>query len=174
MAGEGHSILYWDPTVSTPCSLLILIHGGPHNLFHVSFNGDVAYYTKHGFAVLVPNYRGSAGFGEHYLHALCGHMGDVELADVLSAIDHVMEGKEVKVDPERVFAMGSSYGGYIVMGLVIRSTVVKVGVLWGLYDSACDSAQSRVESGDDGDGIGHGDVDASAGGLCSVQRCWCW
>lgn len=140
MAGEGHSILYWDPNVSTPCSLLILIHGGPHNLFHVSFNGDVAYYTKHGFAVLVPNYRGSAGFGERYLHALCGRMGDVELADVLSAIEHVMEGREVKVDPERVFAMGSSYGGYIVMGLVIRSTIVKVSVSFYAFHVARDSA----------------------------------
>ena len=36
--------------------------------------------------MLVPNYHGSFGYGDAFLHSLCGHIGEIEVKDVMDAV----------------------------------------------------------------------------------------
>ena len=122
---KGHCILYHTPrSIKQP--LVVLLHGGPHNLFAACFNTDILFYLHHGYIVLVPNYHGSAGYGDNYLHSLCGHIAELELNDVMEAMEYLHIKHSNEIDFERVFVMGSSYGGFIGLNLLIQQSVFKV------------------------------------------------
>lgn len=108
-------ILYQNPSVKENHSLIVLLHGGPHRLFHAVFNSDILFYLKKGFSVLVPNYHGSYGYGDSFLHSLCGHLGDIEVKDVIDAVEKVISESSFHIDRTKVFGMGSSYGGFIIL-----------------------------------------------------------
>lgn len=120
-------ILYQNPLVEENHSLIVLLHGGPHRLFHAVFNSDILFYLKKGFSVLVPNYHGSYGYGDSFLHSLCGHIGDIEVKDVIDAVEKVISDLSFHIDRTRIFGMGSSYGGFIILHtLEKRPTLFKV------------------------------------------------
>ena len=94
--------------------LAILPHGGPEG---ISLNGwttralyPAQVLAARGYAVLMPNYRGSAGRGVAFSKADHRDLGGKEFEDVIAAIDHLSEVG--LVDPERVGISGTSYGGY--------------------------------------------------------------
>ena len=72
------------------------------------------------YAVLVPNYHGSFGYGDAFLHSLCGHIGTIEVYDVLDAI-HTLVREEPCIDSTRIYIMGSSYGGFIGLHLLEKA-----------------------------------------------------
>ena len=96
--------------------LLVVIHGGPTGVSRpVPFNSTGIYpidiWTAKGALVLEPNYRGSAGYGEHFRSLNVRNLGVGDAWDVLSGIDYLI--KEGIADPDRVGTMGWSQGGYI-------------------------------------------------------------
>lgn len=123
---NGKCILY-QILRSSKQPLIVLLHGGPHNIFHACFNLDILFYLKHEFIVLVPNYHGSIGYGDDYLHSLCGHIEEVELNDVMEAVTTLRIEYSNEIDFDRVFIMGSSYGGFIGLNLLIQQSIFKVG-----------------------------------------------
>lgn len=112
-------ILY-QPITSSNHHLIVLLHGGPHRLFHASFNSDILFYIHKGYSVLVPNYHGSFGYGDHFLHSLCGAMGTIEVQDILNAIEIILHNPSYSIDPHKVCLMGSSYGGFLSLTLLER------------------------------------------------------
>lgn len=103
----------FDPTVKHP--LLVIIHGGPSWLsFPVhaySYVYPVQQWLEKGAVILMPNYRGSAGYGEAFRSLNVGNLGVGDAWDVLSGVDHLVA--EGFVDPDRMGSMGWSQGGYI-------------------------------------------------------------
>ncbi|ADQ67948.1 dipeptidyl aminopeptidase/acylaminoacyl peptidase [Halogeometricum borinquense DSM 11551] len=100
-AGEG----------DTP--VIVDIHGGPESQRRPSFNAVKQYFLANGYAVFEPNVRGSAGYGKAY-----GHLDDVEnrmdsVADIEAAVEWLHD--HPAVDPDRIVAMGGSYGGFMVL-----------------------------------------------------------
>jgi dipeptidyl aminopeptidase/acylaminoacyl peptidase len=94
--------------------LILDVHGGPE--FHVS-NGWVTSYSSpgqvaaaRGFAVFLPNYRGSTGRGVAFSKLGQGDAAGKEFDDLVDAVDHLVA--EGLVDQERVGVTGGSYGGY--------------------------------------------------------------
>lgn len=126
---HGHSILYYKPA-SHSQPLIVLLHGGPHNIFTASFNADIHFYLEQGYCVLVVNYHGSAGYGDAYLHSLCGHIGDIEVADVVDTITLLRQAQAQaqahRIDFDRLFVMGSSFGGYVGMQLLTQTKLFQV------------------------------------------------
>lgn len=111
----------FDPAEKHP--LLVIIHGGPAWL---SFPGRVHRYVypvqqwlQKGAVVLMPNYRGSAGYGEEFRTLNVRNLGVGDAWDVLSGVDHLVE--QGYVDEERIGAMGWSQGGYITAFLATTS-----------------------------------------------------
>ncbi len=95
--------------------LLVIIHGGPAWLsFPQRVYGyvyPVQQWLAKGAVILMPNYRGSAGYGESFRGLNVRNLGVGDAWDVISGVDHLID--QGFVDPERVGAMGWSQGGYI-------------------------------------------------------------
>jgi len=93
--------------------VIVDIHGGPESQRRPSFAGLTQYFCSRGYAVFEPNVRGSTGYGREYTH-----LDDVEkrmdsVADLEAA--HEWLSSHEAVDPERIVAMGGSYGGFMVL-----------------------------------------------------------
>jgi len=69
-------------------------------------------YAAQGYAVVLPNPRGSTGYGQAYADAVSRDWGGRPYEDILALVDAAIEGGTV--DGERMCALGASYGGYMV------------------------------------------------------------
>lgn len=56
---------------------VLLLHGGPHSAVQDAFSGPLIALVAEGYTIVVPNYRGSTGFGDKHLAALPGQAGTV-------------------------------------------------------------------------------------------------
>jgi len=103
----------FHPGVKHP--LLVIIHGGPSWLSFPSLVYSSVYpvqqWLEKGAVILMPNYRGSAGYGEAFRSLNVRNLGVGDAWDVLSGVDHLID--QGFVDPERMGAMGWSQGGFI-------------------------------------------------------------
>jgi dipeptidyl aminopeptidase/acylaminoacyl peptidase len=93
--------------------VVVDIHGGPESQRRPSFASVKQYLLNNGYAVFEPNVRGSSGYGKAY-----SALDDVEnrmdsVADVEAGVEWLHDHPEV--DPDRVVAMGGSYGGFMVL-----------------------------------------------------------
>jgi dipeptidyl aminopeptidase/acylaminoacyl peptidase len=102
----------FDPRRKYP--LLHVIHGGPHtaagDTWHYRWNTVV--FAAQGYVVAAVNYHGSSGFGYAFLDSITHRWGELELQDIETATDLLLE--KPWADRRRVFASGGSYGGYLV------------------------------------------------------------
>ncbi|MDH4334565.1 MAG: prolyl oligopeptidase family serine peptidase [Chloroflexota bacterium] len=99
-----------------PLPTILHIHGGPTGGWAPGGAMDSTMLAGHGYRVLMPNIRGSNTFGSDWIRALDGRWGDVDAADALAAVDHVIA--RGLADPQRLGVMGLSYGGYLTQWLV--------------------------------------------------------
>jgi dipeptidyl aminopeptidase/acylaminoacyl peptidase len=103
----------YDPSLRYP--LFVVIHGGPTGTSRRApvYSGvyPVNAWLAKGAVVLMPNYRGSAGYGEAFRSLNVRNLGVGDAWDVLSGVDYLIE--HGVVDPDRMGAMGWSQGGYI-------------------------------------------------------------
>ncbi|MCH7876418.1 MAG: S9 family peptidase [Gemmatimonadetes bacterium] len=94
--------------------LAILPHGGPEGISRDGWNTRGLYPAQvlaaRGYAVLMPNYRGSGGRGVAFSKADHRDLGGKEFEDVIAGIDYLAD--QGLVDPDRVGSSGTSYGGY--------------------------------------------------------------
>jgi dipeptidyl aminopeptidase/acylaminoacyl peptidase len=109
----------------TKLPLVIAIHGGPTTstkaaLEYDPHNGRL-YFAAHGYAVLLPNYRGSTGYGDKYLTDLVGNENDLDVGDIVAGVEHLV--KEGIADPNRVASMGWSNGGYLTNCLITQKSL---------------------------------------------------
>jgi dipeptidyl aminopeptidase/acylaminoacyl peptidase len=103
----------FDPSTRYP--LLVMIHGGPTWISYPArvygYVYPVQQWLAKGAVILMPNYRGSAGYGEEFRTLNVRNLGVGDAWDVLSGVEHLIN--QGFVDPDRVGAMGWSQGGYI-------------------------------------------------------------
>ncbi len=102
-----------DDTGHGETPVIVDIHGGPESQRRPSFAAVAQYFLANGYAVFEPNVRGSAGYGTAY-----SHLDDVEkrmdaVADVEAGVAWLRD--HPAVDPDRIVAMGGSYGGFMVL-----------------------------------------------------------
>lgn len=94
--------------------MVVLIHGGPQGAWEHNFgyrwNANI--YTSAGYVVLMPNPRGSIGYGQKFTDEISGDWGGKCYQDIISAVDHTISLGFV--DKNRVGAAGGSFGGYMV------------------------------------------------------------
>ena len=88
---------------------ILYVHGGPNGQDQHSFSFDREFLAANGYVVLAINYRGSAGRGNAYQKAIHGDWGNLEVIDLLGAVDEAV--KQGIADPSRLGIGGWSYGG---------------------------------------------------------------
>jgi len=99
--------------------LVVMPHGGPINIRDRRvFNARVQYLASWGYAVLQPNYRGSAGYGRDFIEAAKKQWASGIEDDIDAAVEHVM--KRADIDASRVCIIGGSYGGFSALANVVR------------------------------------------------------
>lgn len=93
---------------------VLFIHGGPQGAWLDSFHPrwNLALFAARGFTVMAPNFHGSTGFGQAFTESISGDWGGAPYEDLMRAVDWAVE--RGIADPDRLAAMGGSYGGYMV------------------------------------------------------------
>jgi len=99
-----------------PLPTIVNLHGGPLGAWSPAPSIENVLLAAHGYRVVLPNIRGSAGYGRAWIRPQLGDWGGVDAADVLAAVDHVV-GLGL-ADPDRLGILGLSYGGFLVNWLV--------------------------------------------------------
>ena len=89
---------------------VVLPHGGPSSRDEWGFDWLAQYLAARGYAVLQPNYRGSAGFGDAWLMENGFKSWRTSIGDV-TASAHWLVSQGI-ADPNRLAIVGWSYGGY--------------------------------------------------------------
>jgi dipeptidyl aminopeptidase/acylaminoacyl peptidase len=105
-----------QPVQGTSPALIVWIHGGPHSQDEYGFHFDRQQLAANGFAVLAVNYRGSAGRGFDYGKAIFADWGNLEVIDVLGAVDEAV--RQGRADEARLGLGGWSYGGILTNYLI--------------------------------------------------------
>lgn len=114
-AADGTSIpayLTLPPGVISPKGLpaIVMPHGGPEARDEWGFDWLVQFYAQRGFAVLQPNFRGSAGYGEAWMHENGFKSWKIAIGDVSDAGRWLIA--QGIADPAKLAVVGWSYGGY--------------------------------------------------------------
>ena len=89
---------------------LVMPHGGPSARDEWGFDWLAQYFARQGYAVLQPNYRGSAGYGSDWYMRNGFKSWDTAIGDVVDAGRWL--SKEGIADPHKLAIVGWSYGGY--------------------------------------------------------------
>jgi dipeptidyl aminopeptidase/acylaminoacyl peptidase len=99
---------------STKYPVLFLIHGGPEGEWGESwtYRWNAQIFAAAGFLVIMPNPRGSFGYGQKFTEEIKDDWGGKVYEDIMAVVDHV--AALPYADPERMAAAGGSYGGYMV------------------------------------------------------------
>ncbi len=113
--------------------LVYYIHGGPQSQERPDFAWFsmplIQFLTLRGFAVFVPNVRGSSGYGLKYMKQVDRDWGGQDRLDHVHAMTNVLP-KDKRLDVKRTAVVGRSYGGYMTLTLAGRHPE--------LWAAACD------------------------------------
>jgi dipeptidyl aminopeptidase/acylaminoacyl peptidase len=124
---ESIPVFLFRPDGDDAAPVVVNIHGGPEAQARPIWGAVNAYFVSRGFAVAVPNVRGSTGYGKRYEH----------LDDREKRLDSVRDLAELHewlgtvdgVDASRVGLTGGSYGGYMTLaGLAFHPDRFAAGV----------------------------------------------
>src|SRR6185369_17041135 len=93
--------------------VLMLIHGGPQGFWgHVwSYRWNAQVFAAAGYLVVMPNPRGSIGYGQKFIDEINGDWGGRPFDDIMAVTDRVVAQMSY-ADSSRLTAAGGSYGGY--------------------------------------------------------------
>jgi dipeptidyl aminopeptidase/acylaminoacyl peptidase len=125
---EGQLFLPADYRAGKTYPTLLIIHGGPAGLFNNAFvmrRGayPVQVFTSSGYAVLMPNPRGSGGYGLAFRKANVKDWGYADYHDIQNGVDELID-KGI-ADRDRLGVMGWSYGGFMTSWTVTQSSRFK-------------------------------------------------
>ncbi len=102
----------FSPTKKYP--VLFLIHGGPQGAWGESwsYRWNPQIFASAGFVVVMPNPRGSTGYGQQFTDDINQDWGGKVYEDIMSTVEYV--ANQPWADQDRFAAGGGSYGGYMV------------------------------------------------------------
>jgi len=108
--------------------LILSIHGGPHGMHpQAGFGFQEQAWAGAGYVVLMPNPRGSAGYGEAFQTACVRDWGGGDFDDLMAAVDSLVRRRIA--DPERLFVGGYSYGGFMTAWAIGHTDRFKAAVI---------------------------------------------
>jgi dipeptidyl aminopeptidase/acylaminoacyl peptidase len=113
----------YDPTKKYPA--IVLIHGGPQGNWAQawSYRWNPQLFAARGYVVLMPNPRGSTGYGQKFVEEISRDWGGKVYVDLMNGVDKL--AALPYVDANRLGAAGGSYGGYMVDWILGHSTRFK-------------------------------------------------
>jgi len=122
--------------------VVVIPHGGPTGQYYRNFSKIAQLLTDRGYVVLLPNVRGSTGYGVEFRDMNIKDWGGGDLKDIAAGVDHLKSLSYV--DPGRIGIYGASYGGYMTYIATVkkpelwRAACAHVGItdLLSLYENS--------------------------------------
>lgn len=121
VAGYLYKPADYDSTKKVPT--LLQPHGGPVGQYAASFSHQFQLFAAHGYAVLLPNPRGSSGYGQKFCDAIYADWGNKDFQDDMAMVDYAVE--QGIADPDKLGVGGWSYGGISTDFIVAQTTRFK-------------------------------------------------
>jgi dipeptidyl aminopeptidase/acylaminoacyl peptidase len=106
--------------------LILQIHGGPYSRFSDTFNSRAQIWAANGYAVLMPNPRGSTGYGQKFTTSNIGDWGGKDFKDIMAGVDYLIA--RGLADPEKLVVMGGSYGGFMTFWTITQTDRFKAAI----------------------------------------------
>jgi dipeptidyl aminopeptidase/acylaminoacyl peptidase len=123
-----HTLIY-KPRGEGKFPVLIYLHGGPQSQSRPRYSPLIQYMISRGVAVVLPNFRGSTGFGKEFSNLINRDWGGGELRDIEYLIKYL--SKKNWVDKDRIGIFGGSFGGFLTLSCITRiPDAWKVAVEW--------------------------------------------
>jgi dipeptidyl aminopeptidase/acylaminoacyl peptidase len=123
---------------------LMLIHGGPQGAWgeQWSYRWNAQVLAAAGYVVVMPNPRGSTGYGQKFIDDINGDWGGRAYDDIMAVTDHV--AKLPYVDGNRLAAAGGSYGGYMIDWMLGHTHRFKALISHaGVYDLRTEATETE-------------------------------
>lgn len=95
------------------------IHGGPQAQWDFGFNYEAQLLAAQGYVVVMPNPRGSFGYGQKFASAINKDWGGPDFIDVMAAMDFGID--KGWIDSERMAVYGWSYGGMLTNHVITKT-----------------------------------------------------
>lgn len=114
--GQPRQIPAWvyKPPGDGPFPVVVSIHGGPEGQTRPGFSSVYQMWMdKLGVAIVLPNVRGSSGYGKSYLALDNAFKREDTVRDIGSLLDWIATRDDL--DADRIAVFGGSYGGYMVL-----------------------------------------------------------
>jgi dipeptidyl aminopeptidase/acylaminoacyl peptidase len=132
----------FDATRKYP--VIVMIHGGPQsewaNMWHYRWNAQT--FAGAGYVVVMPNPRGSVGYGQKFTDDINQDWGGKPYTDIMAVTDYT--AKLPYVDPDRMAAAGGSYGGYMIDWILGHTTRFKALISHaGVYDTRAEAESTE-------------------------------
>lgn len=126
---EIHGFLVVPPNYdsSKQYPFILNIHGGPYAMHAETFFHEAQFLAANGYMVLLPNPRGSYGYGQEFTHAVYQRYAQEDYTDLMSAVDQLLVDYPA-IDKEQLFVTGGSYGGYLTNWIVTHTNRFKAAV----------------------------------------------
>lgn len=114
-----HAYLYApeDRSAERPLPGLLWIHGGPTSQWRDTFHPHVQYFVARGYVILMPNIRGSSGYGKAFEDANNRCWSHCDLEDVVAGAEYLR--KLPYVDGTSLGITGTSYGGIMTLSAIV-------------------------------------------------------
>jgi dipeptidyl aminopeptidase/acylaminoacyl peptidase len=116
--------------------VLLLIHGGPQGAWghEWSYRWNPQVFAAAGYVIVMPNPRGSTGYGQKFIDGVNQDWGGLPFDDIMAVADHVVTSIPY-VDGSHMAAAGASYGGYMIDWILGHTQRFKALVTHdGVYD----------------------------------------
>jgi dipeptidyl aminopeptidase/acylaminoacyl peptidase len=107
------------PTILQP-------HGGPVWAYYAEFNFQPQLYAANGYVVLLPNPRGSSGYGQNFCQAIFADWGNKDFQDDMAMVDYAVA--QGIADPQKLGVGGHSYGAISTNFIISQTTRFKAAI----------------------------------------------
>jgi len=124
VSGYLYKPLDYSPGKRVPT--LLNPHGGPVGQYSASFYHLAELYAANGYAVLLPNPRGSSGYGQNFCEAIFADWGNKDYQDDMAMVDFALA--QGIADPEKLGVGGWSYGGMSTDFIIAQTTRFKAAI----------------------------------------------
>jgi dipeptidyl aminopeptidase/acylaminoacyl peptidase len=124
VSGYLYKPLDYTPGKKVPT--LLNPHGGPVGQYSASFYHLAELYAANGYAVLLPNPRGSSGYGQKFCEAIFADWGNKDYQDDMAMVDYALA--QGIADPDKLGVGGWSYGGMSTDFIIAQTTRFKAAI----------------------------------------------
>ena len=107
--------------------LILSLHGGPNGMWGFHWSFDEQLYTSDGYAVLMPNPRGSSGYGMKFQRAVANEWGGKAYQDIIDGVKATIS-RDSWIDPDKLGVVGHSYGGFMTDWIVTQTDIFKAAI----------------------------------------------